>query len=112
MLFRSRVAKHEHFIKLLLQLIKFNPKYVNDGVFVLSHSRLDCCNFGDINLYKYFLKETKTNVSDACIAATAVENGFYLLTKDSWLYKKMKERNYKVLSLDDISDYFAHTTEE
>ena len=102
-----QIKKHEQFLVLLRQLAQLNPRFLYDSVFVLGHSPLGGACFGDGAVYNTILKETKGNINDAVIADTAVKNDCFLLTRDSILYKKMDNNNYKVLNIEDCKKLLA-----
>lgn len=92
----------------IISLFKIAPSYLPNSVFVLGHSLLDgesqFCDKNTASVYENILKETKSNIPDAIIAATAVSNGCTLITYDSELYKKMKKYGYSVITFEELRD--------
>ena len=92
----------------IISLLKVGVSYLPNSVFILGHSLLDgesqFCDENTALVYKNILKETKSNISDAIIAATAVKNNCTLLTYDGGLYKKMKNCGYSVITFEELRD--------
>ena len=96
--------KKETRIKNLITLLEMQPKFIYDSVFVLDYSRLDCACLGDGKVYKEILNSSNTNIRDAIIADTAVNNKCILFTEDSRLYNKMRKLNYRCVNLNDLKN--------
>ncbi len=95
-------------LKNIITLFKIAPTYLPNSVFVLAHSLLDgesqLCDKNTALVYENILKETKSNIPDAIIAATAVSNGCTLITYDDELYKKMKKHGCSVITFEELRD--------
>lgn len=89
-------------IKNLLLLARLEAKFILDSVTVADYSRVDNCTLGDGIVYDQILNENKSNIRDAILADTAVNNGLTLLTNDVRLYDKMKKYSYNVLNVNEL----------
>jgi predicted nucleic acid-binding protein len=90
----------------LQSLEKVNVSYEKNAIFILGHSKLDSestfCDSETLLVYNSILKETKSNIKDATIAATAVKNGCTLITYDKGFYRKMKRFGYSVTTFEEL----------
>lgn len=87
-------------------LLKIGVKYVSNSLFVLGYSKLDgesaFCSKSTSEVYKQIINKNSSNISDAIIAATAVQHNYTLLTDDKRLYAKMRKFGYKVMTFDEL----------
>lgn len=87
-------------------LLKVGVKYVPNSLFILGYSKLDgestFCSKSTSEVYKKIINENCSNISDAIIAATAVQHNYILLTDDKRLYTKMKKFGYQVMTFDEM----------
>jgi rRNA-processing protein FCF1 len=91
-------------ITVFICLAKIEAKFLPDSVFVAGHSRTGVACVSNAEIYHKILCESKSNISDAIIAETAVRNNCMLLTNDLRLYKKMKDNNYDVITFEDLKN--------
>lgn len=94
--------KKEKRIKNIISMFQLNFKLINDSVFIIGHSRLNCACLGNGYIYNKILNKSKNNIKDAIIADTATINKCILYTNDLRLYNKMKKLNLNVINLEEL----------
>ena len=95
-------SKKDKRISLITHLAILRPKLIPIPTFVLGYAKLGQVKLGDGIEYNKILNKTKSNIADALIASTAVNEGCTLITDDTKLTTKMKNNNYPVMSFSEF----------
>lgn len=74
---------------MILFLTSVKPDVIPTETFVLDHSRLDFGKLGNGEIYKQLVKEDNSNINDALIGETSINNNFLLITDDKELRNKV-----------------------